>query len=172
MLWLSADLSKSRSGLALWRGSDLLRVATVRAVGSKGRHAFLGRTHDTDIAAWQTAFRGPGDERIGALVHEAGLGHHMTTSRILAEHRGGVLMLWRLASGGGPVVSVNVNEWRRVAREAWGVSWPKDGAACKALAVQLVREHYGRDVTKDEADAVLVGHWALRTRAIEVTKGA
>lgn len=168
MLWLSADLSKSRSGLALWRGSELVHVATLRAKGSKGKHVFGSRTYESDIAAWRAAFRGPGDERIdGPLVHEAGLGHHMTTARILAEHRGGVLMLWRLHCG-GPVLSVNVGEWRRVAREAWGVSWPADSDACKALAVSLVREHYGREVSGDEADAVLVGLWALRTRAVEV----
>lgn len=167
MLWLSADLSKSCSGLALWRGSELLRVASLRPKGKQGKHAFGSVTYESDIAAWRSAFRGPGEERLGALVHEAGLGHRMGTARILAEHRGGVLMLWRIACG-GPVVSVNVNEWRRVAREAWGVSWPKDGAACKALAVSLVREHYGREVSKDEADAVLVGVWALRTRAVEV----
>lgn len=169
MLWLSADLSKSCSGLALWRGSELLRVACVKPKGAKGKHTFGSAVHPTDIAAWHAAMMAEG-VRPGALVVESGLGHHMTTARILAEHRGGVLMLWRLWCG-GPVVSVSPNEWRRVAREAWGVSWPKDGDACKALAVSLVREHYGREVSEDEADAILIGHWAIRTRALE-SKGS
>lgn len=163
MIWLSADLSKSCSGLALWRDSSLLSVACLRAFGAKGKHKFQGRAFDSDIEAWRAAFAGmSGDKGPHVLVYESGLGHHMTTARILAEHRGGVLMLWRVF-GAARAIEVNVNEWRRVAREAWGVSWPKDGSACKALAVSLVREHYRREVTEDEADAVLIGHWFIRT---------
>lgn len=174
MLWLSADFSKESSGLALWRDSTLMTVSTVRIKGKLGKHTLGEFTYATDIEAWAVALRSPRGETVSMLVHEAGLGHNMKAARILAEHRGGVLMLWRTL-GGGPTVSVNVNEWTRVARETLSCgdlgpgqwSWPSDTDARKRLSAQVVNEHFGpglgRFVNGDEADAVLVGHWAVRT---------
>ena len=165
MLWLSADFSKDCSGIALWAGNVLANTYTVKVKGKLGKHVFAGQTYGSQVAAWQAAFT---VWPRGALVYEGGLGHNMKTARILAEHRGGVLMLWRLNCS-GPMIAANVKEWRRVACETWpGLSWPADRERCKATAVSLVKEHFGRDVSADEADAVLVGHWALRTRAVEV----
>ena len=57
---------------------------------------------------------------------------------------------------------MNVSEWKRVIKEDQGISWPKDSARQKALAIKLVKDLYGIEVTEDEADAVLLGHAAIR----------
>ena len=57
MIWLSADLSKSCSGLALWHGETLLSVACLRPYGAKGKHKYYdsevgeGRSFASDIEA-------------------------------------------------------------------------------------------------------------------------
>lgn len=66
-----------------------------------------------------------------------------------------------------PVTEVNTSSWRKVCGEAWGVSFPAKSDAAKALSIALVREHYGVTCTDDEADAVLLGFWALRTRTVK-----
>ena len=55
-----------------------------------------------------------------------------------------------------------MSEWRRVIKESYGVSWPQNRESKKAFAVRLVHTAYGVDVTDDEADAVLLGHAAIR----------
>lgn len=160
--WISADLSKSCSGVAIWEGAQLVDTATVRPDGRTGRYIASGVVHGSEIDAWRAVLSGA-----GALVHEAGLGHRSAVTQALAAHRGLVLAVWQMV-GGGPVRSVSVQTWRKVARQTWGLPFPAHSAGCKELAVWLVRRHWGLAVGHDEADAVLVGHWALRTRALEV----
>lgn len=47
-------------------------------------------------------------------------------------------------------------------QEDQNVSWPRESARQKALNVQLVKKLYGKDVTEDEADAILLGRAAQR----------
>jgi hypothetical protein len=169
MLWLSADLSKLLSGVAFWRGSQLVATNSVEPYGGKGRFRLRdGDDCEHELGAWLRIFGSGTDlqSRAVALVVESGLGHRMKTAQILAEHRGRVLGWWDATGPGRPVHRVGSTEWRRVAREAWGVSWPSDGESCKALAVEVVAARFGRTLPPDEADAVLVGHWAIRTGLI------
>lgn len=169
MHWLSADLSKSCSGLALLRGRELVRTASVWPVGAKGRHQFGTREYETMADAWRAVF---GLGTLAALVVEDGLGHRPRTAIALSEHRGRVLERWDEAQDFRPVVRVAVATWRKVIRETYACgdkppgrwSWPKDGDACKALAMELVRQHFGgREVIGDEADAIWMGVWAELT---------
>lgn len=162
-LWLSADLSVACSGVALWRGDEIMETLTV---GKKGR---LPGTMD----GWRSVFVDgawsvPG--RPLALVYEDGLMHHARVAKALSEHRGMVLGAWQMFCG-GPTRRVNVQVWRKVARQTWGMPFPAHSAGCKELAQWLVRRHYGRAVGPDEADAVLVGNWAVKTGAL-ARKGA
>ena len=186
MLWLSADLaSKTPTGLALWRGSELLRTAVLRPVGAAGKVRLGGTVYATEMAAWLAAFCAPAplDERPQVLVAESvhvatHNGRPLVAPALALSAMHGRVGAWWLATAPErrPMVEVDVNTWRSVVREhlsngklaarAW--SWPKKGEDCKPVAQALVREHYGREVSEDEADAVLVGVWALRTRAVEV----
>lgn len=162
--WLSVDPG-TRSGVAEWVGSSLVATCVVRPIGKLGRWTALGPEVRGEAAAWRQTLAG-----VSVAVCEAcGFGLPRSALASLSRRIGGIE---RSAEHAGVAfVEVNVSEWRRVTAEAWDVSWPKDGPACKALAQSLVREHYGREVGEDEADAVLIGHAALRMRKVDVTQG-
>ena len=56
-----------------------------------------------------------------------------------------------------PTFEVNVSEWRRVIREGYDISWPKERARKKERAKSLVEDLYSIKTTDDEADAILLG---------------
>ena len=146
--WVSLDLSTTCSGVAFWAGPRLVSTTTIK----KSR---------TEIDAWREALTD-----CKALVYEDGLMHRPQVAKALSEHRGMVLAVWKIVAN-GPMRAVNVQAWRKVARLTWGLPFPAHSAGCKELAVWLVRKQWGIEVGADEADAVLVGHWAVKTRAIE-----
>lgn len=184
MLWLSADIAAT-TGLALWRGRELLRTAILAKVGEKGRYRFDRRQHEDEMGAWLDAFRAssPLDDRPERLIVESvhvdfRNGKPLVKPALsLAKRHGRVEAWWKAtAPERCDAVDVDVNTWRSVARQTMSLGddgpmkwvWPKKGEDCKPVAQALVLEHYERQVSGDEADAVLVGHWALRTRAVEV----
>lgn len=184
MLWLSADIAEV-TGLALWRGLELVRTAALAAVGKRGSYRLGDVLYEDEMRAWLAAYRAsaPLDDRPVVLVvedvHVARRGQTLLVQPALSlARRHGRVDAWWQASAPArrAVVRVEVATWREVARQTLSLgtfkpgswSWPKRGEDCKPVAQQLVREHYGRDVSEDEADAVMVGHWALRTRAVEV----
>lgn len=180
MLWLSADIAEV-TGLALWRGPDLVRTARLAKVGKHGPRYSLGDVvYEDELRAWLAAFRAsaPLDDRPELLVaedvHVARRGQTLLVQPAisLARRHGRVDAWWQAsAPERRAVVLVEVATWREVVRQTvslgafgpGGWAWPKKGEDCKPVAQALVREHYGRDVTADEADAVMVGHWFVRT---------
>lgn len=182
MLWLSADIAEV-TGLALWRGPDLIRTAVLRKRGEKGCYLFAGVLHASEMLAWLEAFRAGAtlEDRPMRLIVESvhvdfRLGKPLVKPALsLAKRHGRVEAWWKATSPErADPVDVDVNTWRAVARQTlshgamapmeW--TWPKSGDDCKPVAQALVRQHYGLAVTGDEAEAVLVGHWALRTSAV------
>lgn len=162
--WLSIDPGK-RSGVAYWSGSELLTTAVVRPVGTKGMWCVEGgapiclaklREHE----AWRWALIGTPS----LVVIEDPHGPSKSAIASLAERRGYIRALAEAA--GAKVELVNTSTWRRCAEETWGCSWAsaRQEDRIKALSVSLVAEHYGHTVSADEAEAVLIGHAALRMR--------
>ncbi len=165
MRWLSIDPA-TKTGIARWRGPTLVGVATLRPATTKeqrghGKHVVVcDRTIYTDrLGFWSQELA-----LAEAVVMEEAMGFSPKTVAQLAFRRGYITACAELRVI--PVHEVNTSSWRKVAGEAWGVSFPAKSDAAKALSIALVQEHYGVTCTDDEADAVLVGHWALRTRTV------
>lgn len=177
MRWLSIDPA-TKTGIARWDGERLLGVATMRPPGAKeaksqGVTKALGQTvasaQGVDVYrdrkhAWASLLSG-----CDAVVIEEAMGFRPKAVSQLAFRRGYIAAFCE--SRGITYAEVNTSEWRRVAGEAFGVSFPANSEAAKALAIKLVREHYGAECSDDEADAVLVGLWAIRTRALDLRGG-
>lgn len=165
MRWISIDPA-TKTGIARWRGPNLVGVATLRPPTAKERLGHgkgvvvCGKTVYTDrLGFWSQELA-----LAEAVVMEEAMGFSPKAVAQLAFRRGYITACAELRVI--PVHEVNTSSWRKVAGEAWGVSFPAKSDAAKALSIALVQEHYGVECTDDEADAVLVGHWALRTRTV------
>lgn len=160
MTWASIDPS-NKAGIAYWDNDRLVNTTVLRRVGARGKYALGAFTHPTRFIAWRLALC-----QCSAAVCEEGFGRFATAVKSQAEIRGYIKCACdSIGYHDGRVIGlsvVNVNEWRRVIKEAFGVSWPATTERQKALSVQLVKRHHGVDVTDDEADAVLLGCAALR----------
>lgn len=154
-LWVSIDPAKGVAAVAVWSEDELLYTKIIKPMGGKGRFYFGREVVDDRYDAWQRAIR---DTEL--VVMEKGAGGRMNIVNAQGFTRGYIAALCESLSI--PHHTVNVSEWRRVIKEAYDISWPQNRERKKAQAVKLVKEHYGLDVTDDEADAVLLGHAAMR----------
>lgn len=171
MRWASVDPA-NKAGIAYWDGDQLAGTVILKRVGAKGKFSLDGVIFLDRFTAWKDAL-----ESCAAIVTEEGCGRFATAIKSQAGIRGyieAVCDYIRLRNGDANAVfrTVNVSEWRRVIKEAYGVSWPATTERKKALSVQLVRQHYGIEVTNDEADAVLLGVAAMRTGIVKTTQFA
>jgi hypothetical protein len=158
--WTSIDIGAGKSGIAYWEGSTLLNSFVIKPCGGKGFYWFGGTKVTSKYEAWFVALSGQ-----SAVVVERGAGHRPNVINGQAKLRGYIEAITDIpgfASRGMDYFEVNVAEWRRVIKEDQGISWPKESARQKALAIQLVKKLYGKDVTEDEADAILLGRAAQR----------
>jgi hypothetical protein len=161
MKWLSIDPAGT-SGYAVWQGDQLLTTGIVKKKGAHGKH-YLTLNAATYACRYDAWVRLLNDSEATLIVIEEGCGSFTTAVKSQAELRG---YIHAIADAVLPCYSyfevVNVSEWRRVIKEGYGISWPKDRDRCKALSVQLVKDHFGIEVTNDESDAILIGAAALR----------
>lgn len=186
--WISIDPAKNL-GFAEWMGGVLQYTGTCRAITKtevKAAHkrgvpwadarCFVvdrkpvgGSRHEPVVTATMyDAFYSLVYTCKNVVIEEP-FGKHVKSVAMMAWLRGYIAAI--AASTQAKYTEVNNSEWTRVAAEAWGVSWPRDSELRKQLAIKLVKDHYDVDCTgyDDEADAVLVGAWALRTRTVEPT---
>jgi hypothetical protein len=167
-LWISADLSKSRSGVAVWDGLDAETCPELVSVVAipDGSERYVD-------AAWANAFVSSRHAALAGLVIEGPLAHNKKTTMVLSEHRGMVLTHWRAMQGHGkPVIRKAVSEWREAVRKtlpcigfaAGDWMWPDGTEAKKARAIEVVNLRWPELALEphqdDEAEAVLVGWWA------------
>lgn len=165
MYWLSVDPG-NKAGVAMWDGDYCKRVITIRPRGKQGYWVrdFNGEVNKEKcygkIDAWRPLIKG-----VHAIVIERGAGFRPNVINAQAAYRGYLQAICDIE-----IVKyreLNVSEWRRVIKEARGISWPAQSEAQKELAKKLVLEKYNRDCTEDEADAVLIGEAALRLKLID-----
>lgn len=192
--WLSLDLA-TLSGFTQWIGNEPVAVGHIRPKGSLGKWVVSWQAVRNPVSRAPTDFDGdtcgeitfepgqPGEPlavirpwmalmkaRPRLVIAERPFGKFRKADASLAERRG--LVLGLAAREGARLEILNTGTWRRVATESWGCSWLSDGDTerLKNTSISLVREHYGWHVAvADEAEALLVGHAALRTRVVDIT---
>lgn len=176
MFWISVDPA-AHTGVAAWRGSVLVEVATLEPVSkSEAKHYGKGTLtvrgllkngrerrvsyHRSDYAAWAMLLMG-----VSAVVVEEGFGPSAKTVAQHAERRGFIRAM--CAARMIPFHVVNVSEWRKVVGQANGFAFPRESALAKARAMELIAPMIGSPVSDDEADAACAGLWALATRTVQ-----
>lgn len=165
MNWCSVDPS-NKSGIAYWVDGKLVSTKVLRRVGAKGKYALGSDTFDSRWTAWDKAL-----VCVDHVITEEGCGRFATAIKSQAGIRGYIEAVCdhkTALSLTTSFVAVNVSEWRRVIKEGYGISWPATTERKKALSVQLVKTHFGIDVSDDEADAVLLGVAAMRMGVVNV----
>ena len=164
--WISIDPA-NKSGVAIWRGSELVCTGVLRKIGSKGQYILRigGKKviQSARILVWEDLIDPA--KGIEGVVVEEGAGRFATAIKSQAKLRGYIEAVCE--SNGVPYREINVSEWRRVIREAYGVSFPANSKGCKELSKKLVKQEFGIDISDDEADAVLLGRAALRLRCLD-----
>lgn len=172
MIWMSVDAALNRSGVALWRGPDLLEAFTLRPMGVSGQWARWKEgkklySEPSRRDAWASACRAP-----TALVLAVERGAHRNADRALGRATGYLEAVadWRRMA----YADVELMTWRRAiaeVMEARGtpITWP--AGESKTVAIAAARALYpalGAAVTDDEAEAVLIGRAAMRLRLVDV----
>lgn len=182
--WVSIDPAKSL-GVAFWQGHTLTGCGTlvtaskteVKQAVKAGRPLVSGKAmaFNRNTGAKEDPILFPsllkayewiiGEAEL--VVIENPMGYHVRSVAMMAWIRGYIAAIADV--NGARCIEVNNSEWTRVASEAWNVSWPRDSALRKQLAIKLTLDNFGYDCTNrdDEADAILIGHWAIRTRTVE-----
>ncbi len=181
--WVSVDPAKA-TGVAVWDGDLLVGVATV-SPSTKTDIKNAKKVNGLEVGDDPYTVTWMGTSGSTVVVFPTMLAAYFWivggAARVVIEHSMGPRpksvsqIAWRrgylaalAAVSNVPTTEVNTSEWRRVVTEAWGWSWPRDSKLCKELAIRLAQEHFGcsEDIGGDEADAVLVGHWAVKTGTV------
>jgi len=155
MTFLSIDIGTTKSGIARWYNDKLVDSLVVKPCGNKGLYWVGHDKHPSKYDAWDSLLK----SEVTAIM-ERGAGHRPNVINGQAKLRGYIEAICE--QQGVKHMEVNVSEWKRVIKEDQDISWPKDSARQKALAIQLVKDLYSKEVTEDEADAILLGHASLR----------
>jgi hypothetical protein len=163
MNWLSIDPS-NRTGIAKWENDKLTFTTTARAIGGGGKWCLEwidGKTiYESKWELFSCLFK-----NYDAFVIEEGFGQFKTAVKSQAGYREYFHAIVDYYAHNGHQKAwhvVNVNEWRRVIKEEFKLSWPATTERKKALSVATVKKAYGIDVSDDESDAVLLGRASMR----------
>lgn len=165
MKWVSIDPANS-AGVAFWDDDKLHSTCIIKARGGKGAYyGAIGEICQTKHLAWLSIVT-----LAEQIIMEEGFGARAKVVASQGHLRGYITAI--ADSRAVPVSVVNVSEWRRIIKDGFGVSWPREREGCKALSKSIVKQVYGIDVSDDESDAVLLGYAALRMRRVDLTKDA
>lgn len=164
MRWISIDPA-TKTGIARWDGGALVGVSTLRPPLKKEARqhpgAALVLVNGTNVAglaspfvAWSFLVAG-----VGAVIVEEGMGGSEKSIAQLAFRRGYIAR----ECDGRHIrhKEVNSKAWKKAVGEHYGAKFPGYSKLDKEHAVALVERHFGRSCSGDEADAVLVGVWAM-----------
>lgn len=170
MRWLSVDPA-TKTGIARWDGPRLVSVATLRPLLAAEQRAHpeaaLVLVTGATIIPFATPFAAWGAMLAGAqmVVVEEGMGSAEKSIAQLAFRRG--YIAHAAASRGARHIEVNSKRWKKVVGTKYGEKFPGYSKLDKEHAIALVAKHFGLTVLGDEADAILVGVWALEPRVAE-----
>ncbi len=148
----------NKAGVAIIDEGELFYTMILRKIGTSGKWCAENSNGKSHFSNQFDVFKWLVDSVDGVIVEE-GFGRFATAIKSQAGYRDYIRCICDMFTAKGEPKSfkvVNVSEWRRVVKEAYGVSWPVKSVAKKALSVQLVKREFGIDVSDDEADAVLL----------------
>lgn len=159
MRWLSIDPAE-KAGLAWWEDDKLIGTALLRP--AKGKEKKMGEWAIGDVVAptFRAALRSM-IIHVEAVFIEESMGKSPKTVAQLGEFRGYVRAL--CDEFGVPYKAANTKEWQHIVGGLYGLSFPNNSQDGKRLSIKLALDFCKRELTADEADAVNVGRWALRT---------
>lgn len=157
MIWLSVDPGTGKSGIARWDRHELVDSKVIKPCGAKGSYWIGHEKVGSKTEAWINAVN-----ITNRVFMERGAGFRPNVINGQAKLRGYIEGVCAMHPRKPICEEINVSEWKRVIKEDQGISWPKDSARQKQLAISLVQQIYNREVTEDEADAILIGHAAIR----------
>ena len=163
MQWVSIDPAKGKTGYAIWREDRLIETGIIKKRGNKGQWYLNKEIMNSEFDSFDKLLL-----YSDFCICEVGFGNRPLVIAGQAERRGYIRSICNALMI--DYLEINVSEWRRTIKEAYNVSFPKSSDRCKELSVKLVEEHYGIEVTNDEADAVLIGVAAMRQKLMEVWK--
>ena len=164
MIWASNDPAASM-GWAFWVDNRLDSTAVLKKVGAKGKYRLGEQVLNSRVDAYELALLG-----LEVLVIEEGCGKFTTAVKSQAVKRGHLEILCEQSTSDGNPLRfevINVSEWRRAIKDAYGISWPAGRDRLKERSIALVKKHFGIDVTDDESDAVLIGVAAMRLGIVD-----
>lgn len=95
------------------------------------------------------------------VVVEESFGDAKATVAKLAHMRGRIEQ--ECNRQGVPYTEVNVSVWRKVIGDEVGLTYPNKSADVKARSIELAKRHYNIDVDDNQAEAALIGRWAMMT---------
>lgn len=170
MHWLSIDPA-TKTGIAHWRGDTLVGVRTLRAAKAHERQRGYALALDVTglsigfasmFAAWGSQLAGA-----SAVVIEEGMGGAPKSVAQLGFRRGFIAALCEQRRIG--YSEINSKRWKKVVGEHLDDKFPGYSKLDKAHAVALVDKRYplARGCSSDEADAVLVGLYALLSGTVQ-----
>ena len=131
----------NKAGVAIVQDGKLSVTCVARKIGTKGRWV-IEQNGDTD--QYDNQYQAFCDiiRYVDGVIVEEGFGRFATAIKSQAGYRDYIRCICDMFTAKGEPKSfkvVNVSEWRRVIKEAYGVSWPVKSVAKKALSVQLVK---------------------------------
>lgn len=179
MYTLVLDIADAQSGVAIFCGTELEQLCYLTHHKKKAtktlperrkyvvgfRNLVSGEDVPVDYAtereAW-TAIRN--GRELACIVIESGFVRFPAAAMSLAEARGRALALNGAFSPGAPsVVRASPRSWRTGVERLLSTKIPSKRAFAKKAAVELTRQLLGHKFTDDEAEAYLLGLWAVKT---------
>ena len=138
--------------------AKVLEYGVARKMGGKGRYIMIDETLDNMWKAWDGLIA---RVKPDLVIAEEGFGNRVKVVNAQARMRG---FIWAAAmSHDTKFMTINVAEWRRAVKDAFGVTFPANTDRVKALSLQLVRDNFGIDNVEDHvSDAVLIAQAATR----------
>jgi len=153
------------TGLAYWNANELAYTAVLSKYGTKGKYKLVSKYgkeifNNLSDAVYETI------SRCKLIIVEEGFGRFSAAIKSQTRYRTYFEALAETRNI--PFKMINVSEWRRCIKDECQVTFPRDSKSCKKLAVKLAKELTGHIVSEDEADAILLGIAAQRTRKNEI----
>jgi len=162
---MSIDPATGKMGIAIWENNELIDTFIVQKYGTKGKYKIINdnkkEIYNNYYEVIHTLIYFTGIEYVFA---ERGFGARANVVNAQAHIRGYINAICDVNNV--VYTEVKLSSWRRGIKDLYKTSWPRTSLEQKALACKLVKEKFNIDVSEDEADAILIGQYAILSRLV------